>query len=258
MARRAGTPAPDPPANELRASRSAFSRARYVSSLKVARGVLEGELPNPPVRPGSVHLDRPPGRSEDRDHRGDRVVVDRDAGHLRQHQSLPDRVGEASLAAPRFAGVDVQLAVAAVAERTVIADAEPAHALEEATQEVDAVVALRSPTPDLAPPHLLDPRPQLVRHRRGPASATLGRSDGAGRSSRCRATSAAADDTADRAQLHPRIVDGLTGAVYPPVVLRLRATGPNPHGPRGVDRWSISAGQLEASCARAACGEGAA
>jgi len=35
------------------------------------------------------------------------------------------------------------------------------------------------------------------------------------------ATSAAGDDTTNRAQLHPRIVDGLAGAVYSLVVLRL-------------------------------------
>jgi len=42
----------------------------------------------------------------------------------------------------------------------------------------------------------------------------------------------ARDDTADRAQLHPRIVDGPGGAVYSPTVLRLRDHGvPNPqHG----------------------------
>jgi hypothetical protein len=33
---------------------------------------------------------------------------------------------------------------------------------------------------------------------------------------------AAGDDTTDRAQLHPRIVDGLAGAVHSPGVLRLR------------------------------------
>ncbi len=33
---------------------------------------------------------------------------------------------------------------------------------------------------------------------------------------------AAGDDTTDRAQLHPRIVDGVAGAVYSPAVLRLR------------------------------------
>ena len=33
-------------------------------------------------------------------------------------------------------------------------------------------------------------------------------------------TRAAGDDTADRAQLHPGIVDGLAGAVYSPAVLR--------------------------------------
>jgi hypothetical protein len=33
------------------------------------------------------------------------------------------------------------------------------------------------------------------------------------------ATSAAGDDTADRAQLHPRIVDGVGGVVYTPAVL---------------------------------------
>ena len=36
------------------------------------------------------------------------------------------------------------------------------------------------------------------------------------------AASAAGDDTTDRAQLHPRIVGGLAGAVYSPAVLRLR------------------------------------
>ena len=35
-------------------------------------------------------------------------------------------------------------------------------------------------------------------------------------------TRAAGDDTADRAQLHPRIVDGVVAAVYSPAVLRLR------------------------------------
>ena len=35
------------------------------------------------------------------------------------------------------------------------------------------------------------------------------------------ATSAAGDDTTDRAQLHSRIVDGLAGGVYSPAVLRL-------------------------------------
>jgi hypothetical protein len=34
----------------------------------------------------------------------------------------------------------------------------------------------------------------------------------------------ARDDTADRAQLHPRIVDGVVGAVYSPAVLRLRGS----------------------------------
>ena len=45
-------------------------------------------------------------------------------------------------------------------------------------------------------------------------------------------TRAAGDDTADRAQLHPRIVGGWGGAVYSPAVLRLRDHGvPNPqHG----------------------------
>jgi hypothetical protein len=36
------------------------------------------------------------------------------------------------------------------------------------------------------------------------------------------ATRAAGDDTTDRAQLHPRIVDRVAGAVYSPAVLRLR------------------------------------
>jgi hypothetical protein len=44
------------------------------------------------------------------------------------------------------------------------------------------------------------------------------------------ATSAAGDDTTDRAQLHPRIVDGLAGGVYSPAVLRLRdRVSPTPH-----------------------------
>ena len=45
-------------------------------------------------------------------------------------------------------------------------------------------------------------------------------------------TSAAGDDTADRAQLHPRIVDGRAGEVYSPAVLRLRD-----HGARLMGRW---------------------
>jgi hypothetical protein len=39
------------------------------------------------------------------------------------------------------------------------------------------------------------------------------------------ATRAAGDDTTDRAQLHARIVDGATGAVYSPPVLHLRDHG---------------------------------
>ena len=37
--------------------------------------------------------------------------------------------------------------------------------------------------------------------------------------------SAAGDDATDRAQLHPRIVDGVAGAVYSPTVLRLWVWG---------------------------------
>src|SRR4051794_3315060 len=37
-----------------------------------------------------------------------------------------------------------------------------AHALPEAAQEVDAVVALRSPASGLGSPNLLDPGPQIV------------------------------------------------------------------------------------------------
>jgi hypothetical protein len=36
------------------------------------------------------------------------------------------------------------------------------------------------------------------------------------------ATRVAGDDTTDRAQLHPRIVDAMGGAVYSPVVLGVR------------------------------------
>ena len=42
---------------------------------------------------------------------------------------------------------------------------------------------------------------------------------------RAAATSAAGDDTTDRAQLHPRIVGGVAGPVYSPAVLRLRDHG---------------------------------
>ncbi len=46
------------------------------------------------------------------------------------------------------------------------------------------------------------------------------------------AARAAGDDTADRAELHPRIVDGRAGAVYSPAVLGLRDQyGANLHGP---------------------------
>jgi hypothetical protein len=41
----------------------------------------------------------------------------------------------------------------------------------------------------------------------------------------------AGDDTADRAQLHPRIVDGATGAVYSPPVLHLRDHGRRSESP---------------------------
>jgi len=59
---------------------------------------------------------------------------------------------------------------------------------------------------------------------------------------------AAGDDTADRAQLHPRIVDGQRGAVYSPLVLRLRVMpiGPPPDpgvlsagGARALDRTQL-------------------
>ena len=51
------------------------------------------------------------------------------------------------------------------------------------------------------------------------------------------AASAAGDDTADRAQLHPRIVGGVGGAVYSPAVLRLREPIPGERdGARGQPR----------------------
>ncbi len=52
-------------------------------------------------------------------------------------------------------------------------------------------------------------------------------------------TREAGDDTTDRAQLHPRIVDGVAGAVYSPAVLRLWGDAPliDPHpGSRFVER----------------------
>jgi hypothetical protein len=92
--------------------------------------VLERELADAPVDPRPLHLHRPPRRPEHRDHRRDRVVVDRDPRDLRQHRSLPDRVGDAGLAPPRLARIDVELAVAAIAERSVVADSEATDALE--------------------------------------------------------------------------------------------------------------------------------
>ena len=56
--------------------------------------------------------------------------------------------------------------MAAVAERAVVPDTEAAHALEEAAQEVDAVVALRSPAAGLGSPDHLNLGPQIVRNRR--------------------------------------------------------------------------------------------
>jgi hypothetical protein len=45
----------------------------------------------------------------------------------------------------------------------------------------------------------------------------------------------AGDDTADRAELHGRIVDGAAGVVYSPAVLRLGDHGsPKPHGIKGM------------------------
>jgi hypothetical protein len=51
------------------------------------------------------------------------------------------------------------------------------------------------------------------------------------------ATRAAGDDTADRAQLHPRIVGGDAGAVYSPAVLVLGSHG----GPSGAGpEWCLA------------------
>jgi len=55
--------------------------------------------------------------------------------------------------------------------------------------------------------------------------------------------SAAGDDTTDRAQLHPQIVDGLAGAVYSPAVLRLRDHGVDRFRNRARETRAGNAGQ---------------
>jgi hypothetical protein len=55
------------------------------------------------------------------------------------------------------------------------------------------------------------------------------------------ATRAAGNDTTDRAQLHPRIVDGRCGAVYSPAVLHLRARLCSPISPGRAPRTASTA-----------------
>jgi len=68
--------------------------------------------------------------SDDRRHR---ALVERDAGDLGQHRRLPGLVAEAGLAAPGLARVGMVLAVAAIAERPVVAEPPTADAHEQAT-----------------------------------------------------------------------------------------------------------------------------
>jgi len=60
-------------------------------------------------------------------------------------------------------------------------------------------------------------------------------------------TSAAGDDTTDRAQLHPRIVGRMVGAVYSPAVLRLQGQPALPLAERGPTEptWSVVGSPLD-------------
>jgi Transposase IS116/IS110/IS902 family. len=60
----------------------------------------------------------------------------------------------------------MELSVATVGKRAIAPDASTADALEQAGEQVDSIAVAGSPTPGLAPPDILDPRPQLVGHRR--------------------------------------------------------------------------------------------
>ena len=128
--------------------------------------VLHGEVPHLTFDPSPVQRDRALGRPEGRHHPGDHSLVDRDPGHLREDRGLPGLVAETRLGSPVRTGVEVELPVSAIVERTVAPEPATADAFEQPAEQVDMPAPVRSPTPRLRTPDLLDLPPELVRHRR--------------------------------------------------------------------------------------------
>jgi len=131
--------------------------------------------------------------------------------------------------------------VARAAEHGAVADVERRAASGERHDAIDGQVrgrvggapVARAPVPVLAAPRSQHagaqplPGPRAVQ---GVVPAPVGLPGVLGAAT----PRAAGDDTTDRAQLHPRIVDGAAGAVYWPAVLGLRAHSRSASGVRAV------------------------
>ena len=124
--------------------------------------MLEGEIAHLALDPGAVDSHGAPGATERRDDPGDDSVIKLDPANLGEHGCLPCFVGQARPPAPVDARLRMELAMAAVGERPVVAEAPTTHAFEEAREEVHAAVMTRSPTPSLRPPHVLNPSPERI------------------------------------------------------------------------------------------------
>ena len=244
-------PAPPAEVRELGTAGRAVARrceARAEGHRRGRRHRLEGVSAH-----ASPHWRKPPrtGETRPREHsRGGAV-----GGQVRRHMGYPTPVGRRTLRR-----------VARAAEHRGVADVERRTASGERHDVIDGQVGggvggalvARAPVAVLATPGAEHagaeslPGPRAV-ERVVPAAVGLPGVLGAA------TTRAAGDDTTDRAQLHPRIVGGLAGAVYPPVVLRLgaslgRRSAPVEHleppvrpvpvgrleGPRGAERNSFA------------------
>ena len=154
--------------------------------------------------------------------------------HLPRHMGYPTPVGRRTLRR-----------VARAAQHRRVRDVERRTASGERDDVVDGQVAgrvgwalvARAPVAVLTTPGTqhagTEPLPGL-RAVEGVLPAAVGLPGVLGAA----ATSAAGDDTADRAQLHPRIVRGEVGAVHSPAVLRLRGQAASKR--RRRTRWETT------------------
>ena len=207
-------PAPPAEVRELGAAGRAVARRRDARAEGHRRGRghrLEGVSAH-----ASPHWRKPPKTGETRPRAHSRAA--RSGGQARRPMGYPAPVGRRTLRrvarAAQHGGVgDVERRTAS-GERHDVIDGQVGGGVGGALVARAPVAVLATPGAEHAGAEPL-PGPRAVQ---GVVPAAVGLPGVLGAA----ATRAAGDDTADRAQLHPRIVDGVAGAVYSPAVLRLR------------------------------------